>query len=76
MKDKKPRKVEVEINGAMYECQYEIDNLRDTTFDMTVWYKGESITETCPSYLANPHDDVLAPHGPYLLAKLLEAKGL
>jgi hypothetical protein len=65
---------EAVLDGITHEYQYEISNVTDTNFDLTVWYMGQSITERCPCYLANPHDDVRAPHGPLLLAKLIGGK--
>jgi hypothetical protein len=59
------------IDGVICEYQYTIENIRDTTFDLTVWYRGESIRERVSRYLMDPHEDVRAPHGPMLLAALI-----
>ncbi len=63
----------LDLDNQEYPIQYEINNFIDSWFDLTIWYKGTSITERVPGYTLNPHDDVKSPHGEMLLRNLLEA---
>jgi hypothetical protein len=61
----------IELDGQTYLVQYEIAEIRDEWFTLTIWYSGTSITERVPWYTMNAHDDVSSPHGGMLLRRLL-----
>ena len=64
-------KASIDLNGQTYLVQYEITELRDGWFTLTIWYSGKSVTERVPYYTMNAHDDVNSPHGGVLLRRLL-----
>jgi len=61
----------ITVDKKEYSIDYEVSNLTDTHFDLSIWYYGKEIREKCPRYLANPEEDIISPHGPMLLQKLL-----
>jgi len=63
--------IELVVDEQCYRAQYEISDLVDGWFTLTIWYQGQSITERVPMYSVNPVNDVLQPHGPRLLQILL-----
>ena len=65
------RAADIDLDGVTYSVQYEIARHRDGWFDLTLWYRGHSISDRCPCYSCDPHEDVAAPHGPSLLKQLL-----
>ena len=66
----------VDLDGVSYSIQYEIADLRDGWFTLTIWYRGRSCTERVPWYTINPHDDVHMPHGMTLLRRLFRESGV
>jgi hypothetical protein len=64
--------MEIFYRGRKIKFQYEILNLRDGWFDLTIWHDGKSIMERVPNYLADPKDDVKNSHGAMILKKLIK----
>ncbi len=65
------RTIAIELDGTVYSVQYEINRIRDGWFDLRLWYRGRAMSERCPQYSFDPHQDVAAPHGPILLQRML-----
>lgn len=65
----------VDLDGAPYVLQYEVAEITDGWFTLTIWYRGQSCSERVPSYTTNPHDDIKAPHGSMLLRRLINELG-
>ena len=64
-------KASIDLDGQAYLIQYELTELREGWFTLTIWHSGRSVTERVPSYTTNAHDDVKSPHGGVLLKRLL-----
>lgn len=64
-------RVRISLDDVIYFIQYEITELQDAWFKLTIWYCGKSVTERVPRYAIDPHDDVKSPHGSTLLQLLL-----
>jgi hypothetical protein len=65
----------VDLDGTPYLLQYEVAEIRDGWFTLTIWYMGKSCAERVPSYSMNPHDDIKATHGSMLLRRLISEPG-
>ena len=64
-------KINVVLNGISYQIDYTIEDLSEVSFRLTIWYKGESVSQKVPRYLLDPEQDVAAPHGLKLLEMIL-----
>jgi len=61
----------IDLDGQTHSVQYELDELRDGWFTLTIWHSGRSVSERVPCYTMNAHDDVKSAHGGVLLRRLL-----
>jgi hypothetical protein len=68
-------KVDVDLKDMSHSAQYEIADLTDGWFTLTIWYRGKSCSERVARYTINPRDDVKMPHAPMLLGRLLRDLG-
>lgn len=65
------RSVSIDLDGQTYSVQYQLNELSDGWFTLTIWHSGKSVSERVPCYTMNAHDDVESPHGGVLLRRLL-----
>jgi hypothetical protein len=72
MEREDPRTIELLLDNRSYVVEYQIHELVDGWFTLTIWYRGKSISERVPVYTSNLRGDVEMPHGPMLLQRLLE----
>ena len=67
-------KFSVELDGNRHEAQYEVRGLDRDYYELTVWYRGNALTERVQPIALDVHEDATW-HAPDLLKRLIRSEG-